>query len=68
MSASLEATEPVELGAPQELFDNRGLFVITIDPHPDGERFAVLSESSGPTKTTVVLNWLEELERPVPAN
>ena len=68
MSVLLEATAPVQLGAPQELFDNPGLFVLTIDPHPDGERFAVLSESSGSTKINVVLNWLEELERPDPAN
>ena len=64
MVVSVSTGEPVELSTPELLFDNAGRFVVAIDPYPDGERFAVVGDTSGLTQVNVVLTWLEELQAP----
>ncbi|MBZ5576780.1 MAG: hypothetical protein LAP40_09505 [Acidobacteriia bacterium] len=53
-------------GTPKMLFDKPGFY----DVAPDGKRFLLLKPVAAPDQQTevhVVLNWVEEVRRRVPA-
>jgi serine/threonine-protein kinase len=77
-AVAVEAGQTFKCGKPEPLF--RGTYSSlsirnghTWDIHPDGKRFLMMkevgntpSESTGPRKINIVLNWLEELKQRVP--
>ena len=68
MAVSVRASEDLEIGQPQRVFQLPGL--VDFDVHPDGRRFvAIQSGVSGQSQEiNIVQNWTEELKRLVPVN
>ena len=74
MSVSIEREPRFTLSAPRVLF--RGRYVPARPPSgsqwydvsPDGEQFVMIrpDPKAEPKKIQIVLNWFDELERPVP--
>ena len=69
----LEASRTLFQGTYVAAINSPGGEFATWDIHPDGKRFLMIKESSAggaggfPRKINIVLNWLEELKRQVPA-
>jgi hypothetical protein len=65
-------TEPeLRLSLPHLLFDQQYTFGISLttpnyDVSPDGKRFVMVKDDSGPNRLNVVLNWFDELKARVP--
>jgi hypothetical protein len=75
MSVDITTQPSFALGSPRILFDV-GPYMPTTGPYsyplpnydvsPDGQRFLMITRESKP-QISVVLNWSEELKRPVPS-
>ena len=75
-SVPIQTAPTFSAGTPTKLFDGRYVgspVWRTYDVSPDGQRFLMIKDNlagdqtSAPASIVVVLNWLEELKRRVPA-
>jgi serine/threonine-protein kinase len=71
MAVGVSTTPELTLSTPLMLFDQRYEFgpaatLANYDVSPDGQRFVMVRNQSGPDVLNVVLNWFEELKAKVP--